>query len=113
MITSRNVHGSIVAVELLSRFDLSISNVLTDKACGTNQILDYIQSADGEYAIPPRAIRSDHGAVTGVFTNIGEEQISIYNGTTLVGRGSFDFGTVPSNSPSAFASFTCPNYNDY
>lgn len=116
---------------------------------------------------------------------IGEEQISIYNGTTLVGRGSFDFGTVrergaygscttlsssyptaycklmsyaangtqldadtgytsgttyasiseglmgdrvdgiwrvykptssgtvPSNSPSASASFTCPNYDDY
>ena len=40
LITSGNVHDSKVAVELLSRLDLSDSNVLADKAYGTNQILD-------------------------------------------------------------------------
>ena len=44
-----------MAVELLSRRDLSDSNVLGDKAYGTAQILDYIQQADGEYTIPPKS----------------------------------------------------------
>ena len=44
-----------MAVELLSRLDLTDSNVLADKAYGTNQILNYIQSADGEYTIPPKS----------------------------------------------------------
>lgn len=32
--------------------DISGSNVLGDKAYGTNQILDYIQRQDSEYTIP-------------------------------------------------------------
>ncbi len=44
-----------MAVELLSRFNLSESNVIADKAYGTNQILDYIQREDGEYTIPPKS----------------------------------------------------------
>lgn len=44
-----------MAVELLSRLELSESNVLADKAYGTNQILDYIQREDGEYTIPPKS----------------------------------------------------------
>ena len=44
-----------MAVELLSRLDLTDSNVLADKAYVTNQILNYIQSADGEYTIPPKS----------------------------------------------------------
>lgn len=55
LLTSGNVHDSTVAVELLSRLDLTDSNVLADKAYGTNQILNYIQSADGEYTIPPKS----------------------------------------------------------
>jgi transposase len=43
-----------VAVDLLSRRDLSESNVIGDKAYGTNKVLDFIQRADGEYTIPPR-----------------------------------------------------------
>jgi transposase len=35
--------------------DISQSNVLADKAYGTNKILDYIQRQDGEYTIPPKA----------------------------------------------------------
>ena len=54
LLTSGNVHDFTVAVELLSRLDLSKSNVLADKAYGTNRILDYIQREDGEYTIPPK-----------------------------------------------------------
>ena len=39
----------------MSRLELSESNILADKAYGTNQILDYIQRADGEYTIPPKS----------------------------------------------------------
>ena len=52
MITPGNVNDSQVAVSLLSRLDISESNILADKAYGTNQILDYIQTQDGEYTIP-------------------------------------------------------------
>lgn len=62
LLTSGNVHDSTVAVELLSRLDLTDSNVLADKAYGTNQILNYIQSADSEYTIPTKSntVRSWH-----------------------------------------------------
>ena len=53
--TAGNVNDSTVAVELLLRLELSESNILADKAYGTNQILDYIQRADGEYTIPPKS----------------------------------------------------------
>lgn len=55
MLTAGNVHDSVVAVELLSRVDISKSNVLADKAYGTTEILDYIQHADGEYTIPSKS----------------------------------------------------------
>lgn len=55
LLTSGNVHDSKVAVELLSRLDLSNSNILADKAYGSAQILDYIQREDGEYTIPPKS----------------------------------------------------------
>lgn len=53
-LTAGNVNDSEVGVELLSRLDLSKSNVLADKAYGTKKILDHIQRADGEYTIPPK-----------------------------------------------------------
>ncbi len=43
-----------MAVEVLSHVDISQSNVLGDKAYGSNEILDYIQHQDGEYTIPPK-----------------------------------------------------------
>ncbi len=55
MLTAGNVNDSVVAVELLSTIDISNSNVLADKAYGTNEILDYIQCADSEYTIPPKS----------------------------------------------------------
>lgn len=44
-----------MAVELLSHLDISESNILADRAYGTNKILDYIQMEDGEYTIPPKS----------------------------------------------------------
>ena len=44
-----------MAVDVLSHVDISKSNVLGDKAYGTNEILDYIQRQDSEYTIPPKA----------------------------------------------------------
>lgn len=50
-----NVHDSKVAVEVLSHLDISNSNILADKAYGSNEILDYIQRQDSEYTIPPKS----------------------------------------------------------
>jgi transposase len=44
-----------VAVDVLSHVDISQSNVLGDKAYGTNEILDYIQRQDSECTIPPKS----------------------------------------------------------
>ncbi len=44
-----------IAVDVLAHVDISSSNVLADKAYGTNEILDYIQIRDGEYTIPPKS----------------------------------------------------------
>ena len=54
-LTGGNVHDSSVAVDVLSHLDLSNSTILADKAYGTNEILDYIQQQDGDYAIPPKS----------------------------------------------------------
>ena len=50
-----NVSDCKVAVGMLSHFDISESNILADKAYGTNEILDYIESQDSQYTIPPKA----------------------------------------------------------
>jgi transposase len=50
-----NVNDSEAAVDVLSNVDISKSNVLADKAYGTNEILNYIQHQDSEYTIPPKA----------------------------------------------------------
>lgn len=54
-LSSGNVNDSEVAVDVLSNIDISQSNILADKAYGTNGILDYIQRRDSEYTIPPKA----------------------------------------------------------
>lgn len=54
-LSAGNVNDSTVAVNVLSHIDISESNVLGDKAYGTNQILDYIQRQDSEYTIPPKS----------------------------------------------------------
>lgn len=54
-LTGGNVHDSTVAIEVLSHLDISDSTILADKAYGTNEILNYIQKQDGDYAIPPKS----------------------------------------------------------
>lgn len=53
-LSARNVNDASVAVDVLSHVDISQSNILGDKAYGTNEILDYIQRQNGEYSIPPK-----------------------------------------------------------
>ena len=53
-LSAGNVNDSSVAINVLSHIDISHSNILGDKAYGTNEILDYIQCQDGEYTIPPK-----------------------------------------------------------
>lgn len=54
-LSAGNINDSTVAVDVLSHVDISQSNVLGDKAYGTNEILDYIQRQDRVYTIPPKA----------------------------------------------------------
>lgn len=54
-LSAGNVNDSEVAVDVLSHVNISQSNVLADKAYGTNEILNYIQHQDSEYTIPPKA----------------------------------------------------------
>ena len=54
-LSAGNVNDSTVAVDVLSQMDISYSNVLADKAYGTNEILDFIQRQDSEYTIPPKS----------------------------------------------------------
>ena len=54
LLTAGNIQDSTVAIDLLSRRKLSESNVLADKAYGTKRMLDYIQTQDGDYTIPPK-----------------------------------------------------------
>lgn len=44
-----------MATEVLSHMNISDSTILADKAYGTNEILDFIQRQDGDYAIPPKS----------------------------------------------------------
>lgn len=53
-LTVGNILDPTVAVDVLSHLDISDSTILTDKAYGTNEILDYIQQQDGDYVIPPK-----------------------------------------------------------
>jgi transposase len=50
LLTAGNIQDSTVSIDLLSRRKLSESNILADKACGTPQILDYVQTIP----LPPK-----------------------------------------------------------
>ena len=54
-LSAGHVNDSEAAVDALSHLDISQSNVLADKAYGTNEILDYIQRRDSEYTIPHKS----------------------------------------------------------
>jgi len=54
-LTPGNINDCAVAVKLLSGVSLSGSTVLGDKAYGTNEIREYIESQDASYCIPPKS----------------------------------------------------------
>ena len=55
LLSPGNDHDALHAVALLSRADLSQSNVLGDKAYGAKRIRDFITSQGGQYTIPPNS----------------------------------------------------------
>lgn len=55
LLTGGQVHDSRAAHQLLKSINLSQSNVIADKAYGTAEIREYIESEEGSYPIPPKA----------------------------------------------------------
>lgn len=54
-LSAGNVNDATVAVDVLTHIDISNGTVLADKAYGTKEILDYLQTNDADYAIPPKS----------------------------------------------------------
>lgn len=54
LLSEGQVHDSKVAVELLSTQNISGSNILADRAYGTNEILNYIADNNANHVIPPK-----------------------------------------------------------
>ena len=55
ILSARNDHDPIHAVELLERGEISGSNVLADRAYGAKTIRAYISEQKGRYVIPPQS----------------------------------------------------------
>ena len=54
LLSKGNDHDSIHAIEILSKENLSKSNILGDKAYGTLKIRTFITNSGGQYTIPPK-----------------------------------------------------------
>ena len=54
MLTRGQVHDSKAAVDILSEIDISGSNILGDKAYGTEKIRTYITEQNAKYTITSR-----------------------------------------------------------
>lgn len=59
MLTGGQVHDSKAAVDVLSEIDISGSNILGDKAYGTEKIRTYITEQNAKYTIPPKENNTD------------------------------------------------------
>ena len=55
LLSPGNDHDSIRAIELLSKIELKDSNVLGDKAYGTEAIRNFITEKEAIYVIPPKS----------------------------------------------------------
>ena len=53
-LTSGNINDCIEAVNVLSYLPIEHSNIIADKAYGTNKIRNYIVSQNASYTIPPK-----------------------------------------------------------
>jgi len=54
LLSGGQVHDSKIAIDVLSEFEISGSNILGDKAYGTEKIRTYITEHNADYTIPPR-----------------------------------------------------------
>lgn len=54
MLSGGQVHDSKIAIDVLSEIEISGSNILGDKAYGTEKIRTYITEHSADYTIPPR-----------------------------------------------------------
>lgn len=54
LLTGGQIHDAKVAIELLSRVKITGSNILADKAYGSEQIRGYITAQGAVYTIPPK-----------------------------------------------------------
>ena len=54
LLTGGQVHDASAAIDLLSELEIERSNILGDKAYGSQKIRDYITGQKASYTIPPR-----------------------------------------------------------
>jgi len=54
LLTGGQVHDAGAAIDLLSELNMEGSNILGDKAYGSQKIRDYITEQKASYTIPPR-----------------------------------------------------------
>ncbi len=54
-LSSGKIHDSTMAVDVLSYLNISNSNVLADKAYGTDEIREYLTSEEATYKISPKS----------------------------------------------------------
>ena len=59
LLSRGNEHDSTHAIELLSKVNISESNILADKAYGSKAIREYITEQNTVYTIPPRSCNSE------------------------------------------------------
>lgn len=55
LLSPGNDHDSAHAIDLLSKTDISESNVIGDRAYGAKAIRDFITAQGGHYTIPPKS----------------------------------------------------------
>jgi transposase DDE domain len=58
-LTAGQIHDSTQAIEILSRLNIEGSNILADKAYGTQEIREYIEKQGAIYTIPPKSNTKD------------------------------------------------------
>lgn len=55
ILTGGQVHDCKVAIPLLSEVEINESNILADRAYGTDEIRTYISEHNAKYTIPPKS----------------------------------------------------------
>ena len=58
-LTAGQIHDSTQAIKILSHLNIKGSNILADKAYGTQEIRKYIEEQGAKYTIPPKSNTKD------------------------------------------------------